>query len=150
MDDNASLALPDMSDEEQMEKNKNSLLAALKNIGAKRATVSYSGGGDSGYADEVHIEGQDGTSMETVATVAQFAKEGFFLDGEWHKRVSVTEYPLTEALTGFSISALWHHHSGWENGEGGYGEVVFDPDGGKVCLRHNEYYVDTSSTEAVL
>ncbi|MCL2591556.1 MAG: hypothetical protein FWD67_11985 [Betaproteobacteria bacterium] len=150
MNDNPSPALPDMSDEERTQKNKEILLATLKAIGAKRATVSYSGSGDEGYADEVLIESQDGTAIEPATIVSLFSKDSVFVERKWQVSTSISEFPLAEALKSFAMSVLWLHHAGWENNDGGSGEVEFDPDGGEVCLHHNEYYTESNSFETVL
>jgi hypothetical protein len=150
MNDNSS-ALSAMPDEERMEKNKQSLLAVLKSIGAKNATVTYSGGGDSGYANNVLAQSMDGTEIVLTGTAISLLSNGhIFVSGKWRENTTIKEFSLEEALAEYSMEVLGHHHLGWENNEGGEGEVVFDPVAGEARLNHNEFYVGIASKVTLL
>jgi hypothetical protein len=147
MSDNQVSTLPAMSDDERMAKNKDSLLAALKSIGAKRATVTYSGCGGYGSADGALVQDTDGEKIDPVGTMVSFlSKDGIVVEGEWRETTSAKEYSLGLALVQFAMDMLRQHHEGWKNSEGGDGEVEFDPGEDKIRINHNAYFTDIVMT----
>lgn len=142
-------ALP-LSEPERLARNKTLLLDALKRVGAARAAVSYHGGGDEGCADGAEAFSADGTSVDPAGTVLVFRERYDHTDGQWTSSTVQLEEPLDAALCDYAMEAVERHHGGWENNEGGYGEVVFDCEAGTVRLEHNDYIIETDYTETAL
>ena len=57
---------------------------------------------------------------------------------------------LDIALSDYAMEAVYQHHRGWENNEGGYGEVIFDCEAGTVRIEHFDYFVESEYTETEL
>ncbi len=142
-------ALP-LSEPERLARNKTQLLDALKRAGAVRATVSYHGGGDEGCADGAGAFSGDGASVDLAGTVLVFRERYDHANGQWTTSIDQQEEPLDAALCDYAMEAVARHHGGWENNEGGYGEVVFDCEAGTVRLEHNDYIIETDYTETAL
>ncbi|WP_298434990.1 DUF6878 family protein [Ottowia sp.] len=134
----------------RMEQNKALLLETLKAAGAVHATVSYSGGGDEGSAESVEARGVDGTPIDLSGSVSQFVEHSHYADGRWQSAVAEEERPLDDALLDFAMEAVDAHHGGWENNDGGAGEVIFDCTSGSVRLEHRDYYTESIYTETTL
>lgn len=139
-----------MSNKERVARNKERLLNAVQHAGAARACVTYHGGGDEGTHDGVSAFGADNATVDLSGTVTLFREISNFEDGQWTSSVKQDDQPLDAALRDFAMEAVERHHGGWENGEGGYGEVVFDCDAGTVRIEHNDYIVKTDYTETEL
>ncbi len=139
-----------MSDKERLARNKEILLDALTHAGAFRACVTYQGGGDEGSDEGVSVFGADNASLELSGTVSLFFECYGQEDGQWKTAIVQQEQPLDAALCDYAMEAVNQHHSGWENNEGGYGEVVFECETGTVRIGHNDYVVKSDYTETVL
>ena len=96
-------------------------LKALRELGATHVSVSYSGYGDSGQIEDVVVHKDD--ELVTIP------------DDIFHR--------LSEAA--WAIIAL--DHSGFENNEGGGGEITWDVTAGKIHLSHYDNYVTTEESE---
>ncbi len=139
-----------MSAQERMTRNKKRLLDALKRAGADRATVGYSGGGDEGFANATTAFAVDGAPVDCSDSVSVFVQHSHFLNGQWQSAMAQEERPLDDALSDFAMEAVEDHHGGWENGDGGAGEVVFDCASEQVRIEHNDYYTESEYTETTL
>lgn len=139
-----------MSDNERMARNKALLLGALKGAGAVLASVTYHGGGDEGTDDGVSAFDGNNVAITLAGTVSLFCQRHYHDDGHWRTTTVQKDQPLDEALSEYAMEAVNQHHGGWETGEGGYGEVVFDCEAGMVRIEHNDYYVESEYTETVL
>lgn len=132
--------------------NKPLLLAALAAAGAGTATVAYEGYGDEGQIENTTIEDAASTAIEltdeTVVVVLHLVSE--YRDGAWHRRSEQKSVPLSAALQEFVWGAIGLHHSGFENGSGGGGEVQFNVAAGTVRLEHREDYTEHEFTETEL
>ncbi|MCL1960606.1 MAG: hypothetical protein FWG56_02230 [Desulfovibrionaceae bacterium] len=142
--------LPDLSRQERQDRNKALLLDALKSAGAIRAAVTYSGGGDEGYADGIVATAADGKPIRLSAPVSLYVVRSDFIDGQWQSAIVLKELPLEDALSNFAMEALEERHAGWEINDGGEGEVVFDCAKGVVRIEHNDYYTESEHTETTL
>ena len=132
--------------------NKPLLLAALAAAGAGTATVAYEGYGDEGQIENTTIEAAASTAIELtdeiVVVVLHLVSE--YRDGAWHWRTEQKSVALSAALQEFVWGAIELHHSGFENGSGGGGEVLFDVAAGSVKLEHREDYTEHEYTETEL
>lgn len=138
-----------MSNQERTSNNKTLLLDALKRAGAVRATVGYSGG-DEGFANATAGFDANGALVDCSDPVSVFVQHSHFLNGQWQSAVVQEERPLDDALSDFAMEAVEDRHSGWKNGDGGAGEVVFDCASEQVRIEHNDYYTESEYTETTL
>lgn len=93
--------------------NRPSLRAALQSIDVTKVTTLYSGSGDEGYIDEVAGDKPIGDDLRRVLF-------NFFWDV-----ISSTQW------------------NGFHNGDGGFGEIVWDITTDRITLSHNAYVQDT-------
>lgn len=139
-----------MPDSERMTRNKALLLDALKVAGAILASVTYRGGGDEGTDDGVTAFDANNAAVDLSDTVSLFCERYYRDDQDWKTKIEQKDQPLDEALTDYAMEAVNQHRGGWEDGEGGYGEVVFDCETNTVRIEHNDYYIESEYTEIVL
>lgn len=151
---NPDLPIPEttvtMSDSERKARNKALLLDALKGAGAVLASVTYRGGGDEGTDDGVTAFDANNAAVDLSDTVSLLCERCYRDDQDWKTKIEQEDQPLANALTDYAMEAVNQHRCGWEDGEGGYGEVVFDCEAGTVRIEHNDYYVESEYTEIVL
>lgn len=133
-----------------LEHNRSVLLEALREAGACRALISYSGYGDSGNANEVYVFDGEGQDIPAHADVTVAEPSATFVDGRWDRRQVEASMPLRDALSDFADRAVDLHHAGFENNEGGEGEVIFDCAANSVRIEHRDFYVESYSTETEL
>ena len=126
------------------------LFELLAAAGLHRATVSYCGTGDSGGPEGVSFERPDGSALEPMPCLSlrQFADN--YVDGQWRQHIIQAEYRLDDALTDLAMALVEELHSGWEDGDGASGEVIFDVQDAKVLVQHNAYFTDSTSTVTIL
>jgi hypothetical protein len=141
----STVLVPSNADE-AIQANKLLLLEALRAAGCKTALVGYYGEGDSGSVNDVKVEPE----IDLQLQVAFFAPSNHFEAGVWHVSYRKVLMPLHCALEAFADDVVVKHHEGYENGDGGSGELTFDCDSGEVRLDHRDYYVESVSTETVL
>ena len=55
--------------------------------------------------------------------------------------------PVKEYLERLAYDLLEQEHSGWEDGDGAYGEFRFTVDGQTITLEYNERYIETNYFE---
>ncbi len=126
--------------------NKPKLLDALRNAGAARAIVSYAGEGDSGNASAVEIYGAYEKEIAPRHPVEVAQTRSAYVDGQWQIHVEHVVMPLPDALCAYADHAIDLFHAGFENGEGGSGEVTFDVPAGAVTMEHRDYFVEYNTT----
>ena len=132
------------------QENKRLLLAALVASGACTANVTYVGIGDSGGIEGVSVEMPEGLIFDPSTPVTVFVDEGEYVDRTWRTRVVAREARLEDAIRDFAEESIERCHSGYENEDGGAGEVIFDCDAKTVRIEHNDYYTDSEYTETQL
>lgn len=113
--------------------HKESIFVVLKNAGVKSAVVSYSGSGDSGDAESVTYD-PDGTYENITVPIA---------DNDEPPIVK----SLDEALIDYAMHLIEDRHGGWENNDGGSGEVTFDVKKGSIHIEHHDYYTESTVSE---
>ncbi|AZU59741.1 hypothetical protein DOT66_24660 [Ralstonia pseudosolanacearum] len=126
--------------------NKPKLFAALRSVGAAIAVITYSGEGDSGYGNIVAIYGAEGQKITPRNPVEMAEAISTFVAGQWKVGVRKVVLPLPDALDAFTDRAIELLHSGFENGDGGSGEVTFDVYAERVEMEHRDYFVDSNTT----
>ena len=114
--------------------NKTALLDALAFAGVTRVVVSFDGYGDSGQIE--NMEAQVGDDPVTMPGTAIEIAESVW-DHPEPKRSSVS---ISDAVESLAYDVLEKTHCGWENGDGAYGDVIFDVAEGVITLDYNERF----------
>ena len=114
--------------------NKAALLNALALADVTRVVVSFDGYGDSGQIE--NVEAQAGDDVVTMPGAAIEIAEAVW-DQTEPKRASVS---ISDAVESLAYDVLEKTHCGWENGDGAYGDVIFDVAEGVITLDYNERY----------
>ncbi|MFV8529735.1 DUF6878 family protein [Ralstonia pseudosolanacearum] len=130
--------------------NRTVLLDALRTAGAASAVISYSGYGDSGNANEIQILDAGGQALTGDQTVSIMREDARYVDGQWQSTQAMVDVNLSDALDAFADRAVGHYHPGFENNEGGAGEITFDCIAGTVCMAHRDHYVEHIHTDTDL
>lgn len=119
--------------------NKASLFAALAAASITRVTVSFNGCGDEGRVEEVlAFAGEAGADLPNASVEIQTLAFGAATP-------SMLTQPLAEAIETFADALLDHAHDGWENGEGAFGEFIFDVAAQTIALDFNERFVGSDN-----
>ena len=92
------------------------ILPALQKLGVTEVTARYDGYGDSGNVEDVTV-----TPVEID------------LPGD-----------LKRKIADFAWSVAYHNHPGFENNEGGYGELTWDIGADSITLDHADRFIETS------
>jgi hypothetical protein len=114
--------------------NKTALLDALAFAGVTRVVVSFDGYGDSGQIE--NMEAQVVADPVTMPGTAIEIAESVW-DQPEPKRASVS---ISDAVESLAYDVLEKTHCGWENGDGAYGDVIFDVAEGVITLDYNERF----------
>lgn len=129
--------------------NKAAIIEALKPHGIKKVIVEYYGGGDSGGTENIHLELENGETVPMPSGSVSFAWNRSRYNPETRDFEKIEgcleEKPLTNALEDFAMHLVETHHAGWENNDGGRGDVTFDIDKNEIVLDHEEYYTESNS-----
>lgn len=104
---------------EQRVETRAALLTELRAIGATKIEVQYEGYGDSGNVEDVVV------TPDTIA-----------LAEELRRRVEDFGWDFAYALS-----------PGFENNEGGYGELIWSLETDKIDVSHSNRYIETNTTE---
>ena len=88
------------------------ILRRLRLAGIREVSCTYDAYGDSGNWEEVTIDS---------GTV-------------------VASDDLVSAIGNFVLDVAYHHHAGFENNEGGFGEVIWDIKADSITLDHADRY----------
>ena len=135
--------------------NKRVIMEAMKRLGITQAVVTYDGEGDSGGIEDVQIEGGEDAADETLRLVRVVGSYRFDNDcgAEYITQLfEGLESDFEDAISGFADDLIDHAgHGGYENNEGGYGEVtIVAPDDdnpeGLITVDHNDRIITTENT----
>lgn len=133
------------------EKNKDTVLAALKDMGIGKVVVTYEGSGDSGQIEGVELVPRNGLeAMQDAVEGNVFIErdESNYVDGQgFVKETKEVEVDIKEAVEDLCYDLLAQSHPGWEINEGSSGEFTFDVRAEKISLTHNNYYMESETTE---
>ena len=114
--------------------NKGALLNALALAGVTRVVVSFDGYGDSGQIENVEVQAGDDPVTIPGAAI-EIAEAGW--DQIEPRRLSVS---IAEAVERLAYDVLEKTHCGWEDGDGAYGDLIFEVAEGAITLDYNERY----------
>lgn len=124
--------------------DKNALLDFLAANGVSKLEVSFDGSGDEGSTTDtlVYVKSEDGLVLDDENNV---------LELDYTKPVGEDEDEITSKLSSYlddlTYDLLEQNHSGWENNDGGYGELVIDVIERKIKLQMHERVVETEDTD---
>lgn len=127
--------------------NKAALISALKTLGLSSATMTYSGGGDSGQVDTVEVAPTCPAALTSEVTVLD---EGFRKDeasGQFQPTTIEKPMSLEDALEDFVSRVSYEHSPGWENNDGGRGELTLNAEDGTYHLEHTDYYTESHTED---
>ena len=114
--------------------NKATLLNALTLAGVTHVVVSFDGYGDSGQIE--NVEAQTGHNPVTMPAAAVEIAEAVWDQAE-PKRSTVG---IAEAVESLAYDVLEKTHSGWENSDGAYGDIIVDAEEETITLDYSERY----------
>ena len=114
--------------------NKAALLDALALAGITTVIVDFDGYGDSGQIEHVEARIGDEEACMPVGTIDVVEA----LWGEAERKCSAVN--ISAAIESLAYGALEQTHSGWENNDGAYGDIVFDVAERTLTLDYNERY----------
>lgn len=107
------------------------VMAALKACGITKVVMRYDGYGDSGGVEECVVEG--GQGQESLTTPIQTTLV------DWPSgEKTIQMLPLRDVLETLTMQYVDVEHDGWENNEGGSGDVTFDPVADTITVSHTE------------
>lgn len=130
--------------------NRTVLLDALRAAGAASAVISYSGSGDEGNVNDISVLDASGQPLDATQPVTVMEEDSQYVDGQWQTSRTMVERSLHDALDAFADLAISVYHCGYENGDGGAGEITFDCAAGTVQMAHNAHYTESFLTETDL
>ncbi|HQT86709.1 MAG: hypothetical protein B7Z58_18855 [Acidiphilium sp. 37-64-53] len=143
-----------------LRKAKPILFGALKAAGINRVTVSFDGSGDSGQIESIEAYRAENQPIDLPAEPIPYP---FATMEERYEPCSET--PSGQRCAGYEVQEIekssliqniikeifWDFigakHDGWEDGEGGYGECVFDTEIETIRLEMNARYTETNYFE---
>lgn len=114
--------------------NKATLFATLSEAGISQVVVSFDGYGDEGQIENVEAKaGDDPVELPDARVCVRVA--------EWGQTEPVEQdVSLADLIERLAYDYLGETHAGWQDGDGAYGEFVFDVVAGTITLDHNDRY----------
>lgn len=80
---------------------------------------------------------------EVVCTYDGYGDSGNWEDVVLDGGAAIPSDELQDAIGNFTWDVAYHHHSGFENNEGAFGEMIWDTLTDSITLDHSERFVDT-------
>jgi len=119
------------------------MLAALAGAGVTHVIVSFDGGGDEGQIENIEVKIADAVVDMPV--------------GEMGIVVPVWDQPepelrmmsIADAVEHIAWDCLGTSCSGWENGDGAYGDITFDVAAGSIVLDFNGRYTASDYSQYI-
>ena len=127
-------ALRTQFENEVFQTNKSALFNALESTGVTKIVVTFDGYGDSGQIESVEAQAGDGDAAMPNATI-EFEVTVWGQPEPERSTVSIAM-----AVESLAYDVLERTHSGWENSDGAYGDIVFDIAERTITLDYNERY----------
>ena len=139
---------------EIMALNEPILLKVLHEIGVIKILVSYSGSGDSGEIDDIEFftEGDFAPSNIDVQDLAHdrlveiHVLGSSYISDKWIPDLQTELVALYTAIEYYCNDWLEIEHPGYENDDGGQGEMTINVVEGEFILDHNDRYVQLANT----
>lgn len=137
----------DLLEAEVFQSNKKALVTAMLASGIAACCGTYRGSGDEGQIEAIEFTpalGPDTAEPRVAVEEVRFVQRDAAGQPEWD--VQSTLLPLSEAAEAFVDAVISRHVAGYQDNEGGYGEVVVTAESGTYVLQHNDYVVETVSS----
>jgi hypothetical protein len=162
---------------DHLQSNLARIIEAMKRAGYASASVTYDGGGDNGQFYEPVYTKADGTTVgdphkghyvspeeqnkkmkeRGAITVVQTAVHYVWIPGEGenpgthrYKAVGERTELLSDALIDFAGVFVDGKHGGWENNDGGQGDLIVDVKTRTATLDHTTFYMESRTDTASL
>ncbi|WP_338333697.1 DUF6878 family protein [Acetobacter sp. LMG 32666] len=119
---------------ESQTEDRATVMTALKACGITKVVIRYDGYGDSGGVEDCQVEGGQGQESLSVPVQTKLVD---WLSSEAASHTA----PLSEVLETLAMQYVAVEHCGWENNEGGSGDVTFDPVADTITVSHTENYI---------
>jgi hypothetical protein len=127
-------ALRTRLENEVFQTNKSALFNALESTNVAKVVVTFDGYGDSGQIKNVEARaGDDDVAMPNATIEFEVTVWG----QPEPERSTVT---IATAAENLAYDVLERTHSGWENNDGAYGDIVFDVAERTITLDYNARY----------
>lgn len=130
-------------------RNKHILLAALKQGGARSATVTYAGSGD---FRRCRRRDDRGTGPKRIRQLGRDHRlhGSKRPPGPWQTATVEQQVTIEQALSDSAEQALELLPGGWEINDGASGNVIFDCQVDVVSVEHTTYYTESDCEETAL
>ena len=132
--------------------NKKPITDALSTLGVDTVKVTYSGSGDEGQIDDVTFYDSGSKELKVDGKVKVITHKSKFVTDKWVETEIIEEQDLSQALEDFCNDWVEIEHGGYENDDGGQGEMTievseseFQPSTFKLV--HGDNYVETTDYE---
>lgn len=103
------------------------LLTTLKTLGVTRVSVDFSGGGDSGAIEGVHLTANGAEVDSSIPIVWPKESSAFSEDaGRWVRVVQEQSMPVKDVIEALTYKCLDYAGLDWYNNEGGSGTFYID------------------------
>ncbi|SPE35602.1 conserved hypothetical protein [Burkholderiales bacterium] len=119
--------------------NKRMLFEVLASAGISTVVVEFDGCGDSGQIESV--SGFTADNEEIALPSAPVEMREVIFDDLTISLVTRTPHEIIEAM---AYDFLEQTHSGWEDGDGAFGQFTFAVADHSITLEFNERYVDSN------
>ena len=119
--------------------NKRSLFEVLTTVGIDTVVVEFDGCGDSGQIEAVTAFNGANEEVALPSSPVEM-REPVFED----LTVSVATHVPSEVIEAMAYDFLEQTHSGWEDGDGAFGQFTFAVADQSITLEFNERYVDSN------
>jgi hypothetical protein len=130
-----------------MQTAKEAILKVLELTAWATVSVTYNGSGDDGCTEDPVVKDSDGKEIEIKDIEINYPGERseWSESGKcWIESERIETMSLSDALIEFTNDWVDRAgHSGYQNNEGGYGEITITRDGMKFELNHYDNVIET-------
>jgi hypothetical protein len=119
--------------------NRTALFDALSETPIHTVTVIFDGSGDSGQIESVEAWAPEAQAPGGQRLVDLPATIIPYFAPVWDSaEIDTRQVTIREVIEALCYAFLEKTHDGWENGDGAYGEFIFDVENRAIALEHNE------------
>jgi hypothetical protein len=136
----AKLAAAGALEAEILPLNKTAIFDVLASTEIQTVTIAFDGYGNNGKIESIAAQDAAGGERRLPNTAVQVREVSFE-----EPAITVQDIPLSEAITAIVLTLLEQTHTGWENGDGAFGEVTFDVPLRSIALDYNERYTESTN-----
>lgn len=121
--------------------NKVVLFDALARVGIETVVVCFDGAGDSGQIETITGYGDGDTEIDLPTETLTLGEVEFDTAA-----VNTVTRGMRATIERMAYAFLEETHSGWEDGEGAYGEFTFSVADRSITLEYSERYTATNDS----